>query len=331
MPQHQRSQRHNARLAAGVFISAFALAGCAGLFPQTAALRDAGVPGVPARVELTEVPFFPQVEYQCGPAALATVLAHFGAKVGPQDLVSQVYLPERKGSLQIEMLAAARRHGMVSYALRPRFEDVLREIAAGNPVIVLQDQGLGPFEKWHYAVAIGYDLSERELMLRSGDKHRQVLPFAIHEYMWGKSSHWAMVAVPPDRIAATASEAGWLAAAAALERSGDARSARTAYRKLLERWPGNSHALLGLANAHYALGELEQAETVLRQALGRQPDSVAVLNNLAQTLSDLGRHGEALALIERAEAVDGPHAAAVRDTRRLILSRMAQKKPSDPE
>jgi hypothetical protein len=33
--------------------------------------------------------------------------------------VPQVYLPARKGSLQVEMLAAARRHGLVSYQLAP--------------------------------------------------------------------------------------------------------------------------------------------------------------------------------------------------------------------
>ena len=64
-----------------------------------------------------------------------------GVKVTPEELVPQVYLPERKGSLQVEMLAAARRHGMVSYQLAPRFEDVLREIAAGTPVVVLQNLG----------------------------------------------------------------------------------------------------------------------------------------------------------------------------------------------
>ena len=80
----------------------------------------------------------------------------------------QVYLPERKGSLQVEMLAAARRHGMVSYQLAPRFEDLLREIAAGTPVIVLQN--LGVFSGgWHYAVAIGYDYDSGQLILRSGD------------------------------------------------------------------------------------------------------------------------------------------------------------------
>jgi hypothetical protein len=108
-----RKAVENARLAAGVFF-VLLLTGCASLAPQTATLRETfHTKGLPERVELTEVPFFPQTEYQCGPAALATVLAASGAKVTPDELVPQVYLPERKGSLQVEMLAAARRHGLV--------------------------------------------------------------------------------------------------------------------------------------------------------------------------------------------------------------------------
>ncbi|TAN52644.1 MAG: bacteriocin-processing peptidase family protein [Betaproteobacteria bacterium] len=317
--------RH-ARLAAGVSVSALALGGCAGLlFPQSAALRDAPPAGLAERVELRQAPFYPQDEYQCGPAALATVLTHSGVAVTPEALVSQVYVPERKGSLQVEMLAAARRHGLVSYQLAPRLDAVLREIAAGHPVIVLQDLGLGPFERWHYAVAIGYDLPAGELVLRSGETRRQVLPFGVHEYVWKKSGYWAMVALPPQRMAATADETRWLASIAALERTGSARSAGTAYGAFLARWPDNVPAAIGLANTHYTLGELPQAESVLRAVLARTPDAVVALNNLAQTLSDQGRNAEALAVVERAAAAPGPYAAAVRETRALILSRMAAK------
>lgn len=175
--------KRNARFAAGVFILAAGtlVSGCAGLLPQTAALGKGGLPpGLPERIELTETPFFPQLEYQCGPAALATVLASAGVKTTPDELVPQVYLPARKGSLQVEMLAAARRHGLVSYQLAPRFEDVLREIAAGTPVVVLQN--LGFFSSgWHYAVAMGYDYGGGRLVLRSGTQERDVLPFAAHE------------------------------------------------------------------------------------------------------------------------------------------------------
>ena len=297
------------------------------MWPQTAELREALPQGLPEKVELTRVPFFPQEEYQCGPAALATALASFGVKVTPEDLVAQVYLPERKGSLQVEMLAAARRHGLVSYQLAPRFEDLLRELAAGSPVIVLQNLGIR--EGWHYAVAVGYDYETGRLILRSGTTERQVLAFTVHEMVWKRSGYWAMVALPPDRIPVTADEQRWLGAIAALERTGNAGGARLAYTHFLKRWPQNLNAAIGLANTHYALGALPEAERVLRDALERDPDSVIALNNLAQTLSDQGKNAEALPYIERAVERTGtsgaPFAAAVRETRDTIRKRLAAK------
>lgn len=281
--------------------------------------------GLPERVELSEVPFFPQKDYQCGPAALATVLAHFGAKATPDELVEQVYIPARKGSLQVEMLAAARRHGLVSYQLAPRFEDLLREVASGNPVIVLQDLGVWPFSIWHYAVVVGYDYRRGEALLRSGETERLALPFAVLEYTWKPSAYWAMVAMPPERLPATANESEYLSAILTVERLGNARSAAAAYRTFLNRWPGNLTAAIGLGNAHHAAGELAQAAAVLRRAAERHPDSVVVLNNLAQTLSDLGENDQALRLIERALALGGPFAASARQTREVILKRMGSE------
>ena len=313
----------SARLSAGAFLLLAALSGCASLVPQTMALRDAWPAGVARQTELGEVPFFPQQEYQCGPAALATTLVHAGAQVTPEELLKLVYVPARQGSLQIDMLAASRRYGRVSYRLAPRFDDLLREVAAGNPVIVLQDIGLGPMTQWHYAVVIGFDYPAGELYLRSGETKRLAIPFTVFEYTWKKGDYWAMVTVPPGRIPVTAGEPGYLAAISAMERAGEARAAILAYSAFLERWPDNMAASVGLANRHYALGALPEAEVVLRRAAARHPDSVVVLNNLAQVLSDLGRNDEALALIERAlRPAESLFATAARETHALILQRM---------
>jgi predicted Zn-dependent protease len=116
----------------------------------------------------------------------------------------------------------------------------------------------------------------------------------------------------------------------AFERLNEPRSNRLADGAFLKRWPDNVNAAVGLANAHYALGELPQAEKVLRAALERAPDSPVVLNNLAQTLSDQGRDREALPFIEKAASKalpeGGAYAAAVRETRDGILKKLAAKK-----
>jgi tetratricopeptide (TPR) repeat protein len=311
----------NARLSAGVFLLVAGLSGCSGMAPQASVLRDAWPADLPEHVELADVPFFPQVDYQCGPAALATSLANFKVRVTPEELVGQVYLPARQGSLQVEMLAAARRYGLVSYRLAPRFEDLLREIAAGTPVIVLQNLG----SAWHYAVVVGYDYPKGEFILRSGEKERLVASFFVVEYTWKESEYWAMVTVPPDRIPATATEASYLEAVVAMARVGDPRVTQAAYATFLARWPDNIAASIGLANSHYAMGALNKAEAILRLAAQRHPDSLSVMNNLAQTLSDEGRNDEALALIDRAIQIDSPYAATARATRELIVQRMAAK------
>jgi tetratricopeptide (TPR) repeat protein len=313
-----------ARVLAGVFLYAL-LQGCATLVPQTAALRDKWPGELPAQVELTKAPFFPQREYQCGPAALATALAYFAVPVTADALVSQVYIPERKGSVQLEMLAAPRRYGMISYALAPRLDAVLREIAAGTPVVVLQNYGLGPFDRWHYATAIGYSARSGSIVLRSGESRRWWMPLALFERTWRDSGHWAMVVTPPERMPATAERARYLDALVAFERAGNPRASATAYASYLKHWPDEAGASIGLANAHYALRELDEVEAVLRQALKRHPDSVPIINNLAQTLSDKGANAEALELIKRASAAGGPYGDTVRETRALIEERLRQR------
>jgi tetratricopeptide (TPR) repeat protein len=319
--------RWNARPLAGVLLSAVLASGCATIVPQTAELHDAWPAALPDRVELSAVPFFPQEDYQCGPAALAMTLRYAGVDITADDLVPQVYIPARKGSLQVEMLAAPRRYGIVSYALAPRLQDVLSEIAAGNPVIVLIDFGVWPIHIWHYADVIGFERATGDAILRSGRHERLLMPLGVLEYLWKKNDHWSLVTLPPGTIPATATEAGYAAAITAMARVAAPSASRKAYAAFLARWPGNVEGSIGLANSHYAAGELKEAEAVLRDASQRHPDSTPVLNNLAQTISDQGRNEEALAIIDKALVAPGSFAAAATETRELILRRMAAAKP----
>ena len=126
----------------------------------------------PVAGELTRVPFFPQERYQCGPAALATVLAAADVPVTAEELVPRVYLPVRRGSLQTEMIAATRQYDRVPYVLDPTLDAIAGEIQAGRPVLVLQNLGLRSLPRWHYSVVVGVDARRRELILRSlyGDR-----------------------------------------------------------------------------------------------------------------------------------------------------------------
>jgi tetratricopeptide (TPR) repeat protein len=238
---------------------------------------------------------------------------HAGRAATPETLLAQVYLPARKGSLQAEMLAAARRHRLVAYPLAPRLEDLLHEIAAGNPVVVLQNLALDWAPQWHYAVAIGYDLEARRIVLRSGVTPRLAMSLDTFERTWARSGHWGMLALPPDQLPAVAAETTYVAAVAALERVTPA-AARHGYQTALARWPGNAAARIGLGNASYALRDLKAAAAAYRQATLAHPDSADAWNNLAQTLHELGSRDEALAAARRAVALGGPRLPGYRET-----------------
>jgi Peptidase_C39 like family/Tetratricopeptide repeat len=314
-----------ARLLAGFLFLSMALGGCALILPQTEALKAQRPAELPASAELTQVPFFAQEKYQCGPAALAMALNAAGVNVTPEALVDQVYIPARKGSLQIEMLVSARRHGLVSYELAPQLTDTLREIAAGTPVIVLENYGFRIFPIWHYAVLIGYDLDQSQVIRHSGIHERQTMPIGVFEYLWKDEGRWAMVAVPPDRVPVTASEVRYAEAVVALEKIGQVKNAHTAYNALLKRWPTNLAGQMGRGNTAYALKDVADAESAFRQATRDHPDAAAAFNNLAQVLAERGQLQDALAAAEHAVSLGGPLLAATQATRDEIRQKAEVK------
>ena len=316
-----------ARLSAGFLLLSALLGGCAALLPQTHSLREQPPSGLPPSAELLEVPFHAQEEYYCGPAALAMALNAAGVQVAPEKLVDQVYLPGRKGSLQVEMLVAARRNGLVAYELAPRLEDVLREVAAGTPVIVLENYGFRIWPIWHYAVVVGYDLEAGEIIRRSGMKPRQTMPFPVFEYVWKDEGYWAMVAVPPGRVPATATEERYASAVAALEKSGQLKNAQVAYEAMLKRWPSSLAGMMGRGNTAYALKDPAAAEAAFRLAAQEHPDAVAALNNLAYVLAERGKVDEALATAEHAVGLGGPLQGAARETLEEIRRKAGLAKP----
>ena len=309
----------NARYLAGVLL--LCLGGCA-TPPQTRHVLGSPPASLPSHIELTEVSFFAQDAYQCGPASLAMSLNAAGIAVAPETLKPELYLPDRHGSLQVEMLAATRRHGATAYQLAPELNDLLREIAAGTPVVVLQNLAFSWYPVWHYAVAIGYDLDNAEIILRSGPEQRQVLPMSTFEDTWARSGYWAMVALPPGKIPETAKEKSFIAAVSALEKISGPERVQSTYLAALKRWPRNLSAQIGFGNTAYRLHDLTRAETAFRQAAQDHPDSVAAFNNLAQTLADLARYEEALEAARRAVSLGGPLAPVARETLSDIELRM---------
>lgn len=279
---------------------ALALCACA----SSPVLRDYALSD--PQLELSSTPFFAQDAYQCGPAALATVLGASGVSVTPDELVPQVYLPARQGSLQAEMLAATRRYQRVPYVLQGDLSTLLAELQAGSPVLVLQNLGLSLWPTWHYAVVIGYDAQADQVLLRSGAEPRLEMSRRRFEASWKRADRWALVVAQPAKPPDTASINAWVQSASAFEALGQPQPAAVAYAAATRRWPEQVLTWQALANARYALGDLPGAEHALIAALERE-HSAATHNNLAQVRLELGCLAAARAEIARAE--DAPDAA----------------------
>jgi tetratricopeptide (TPR) repeat protein len=289
---------------------ALLLSACA--TPQLEGLKN-DRQGLPERAEVPAVPFFPQEDNYCGPAALATTLAWSGLSVTQAEVAPVVYTPGREGTLQSDILAGARSYGRLAIPVKDLYQ-LMTVLAEGTPILVLQNLGLSWMPNWHYAVAVGYDLTGDWIALRSGREERQELKLETFERTWARSNHWALAITPPDRIPTIADESTAVAAAAGIERARRPDAASQAFAAVAQQWPDSFLAWMGLGNSRYALKQYDASELAYRRAATINPDAPEALNNLAYAVARQGRRDEALNLVEQAVDRAGDGAAQYRDS-----------------
>jgi len=277
-------------------LCALAAAGCAS---TQSALTD-----VP---ELTEVPFFPQFDYDCGPAALATILNAAAIDVTPGELVDQVYIAGLQGSLQPELLGATRRHGLLPVMIDGGVSGVLAALASGRPVLVLQNLGFERLPAWHYAVVVGVDATRQRVILRSGAEARRSETARRFVRSWSLGEEWGFVAVHPEEVPNGVTPEAYLRAVIGSQRQlGEAR-VDEAYRSALAHWPDDPLVLFMSASHQHAARRLEYAARLYRQLLAQNPAHAVARNNLANVLLEQGCRAQALREARTALSQESPN------------------------
>ncbi|MFT5032361.1 MAG: hypothetical protein ACI89D_000802 [Bermanella sp.] len=248
------------------------------------------------------VPFVEQEVAHCGPAALSSALQFYGRKASLETLVSEVYIPRRKGSLTLEMTAASRRHNLLPYPVAASLDSLLVELDAGHPVLVLQNLGFNFWPQWHYALLVGYEQAGNTLLLHSGDMPYYELEAGTFMRTWARSEYWGLVLTLPDQIPAGAEAVTYLKI---LEQMRETRSLAadallSALTQAAEHWPQSSATQFALANQLLASALYAQASDYFLRGIVLRPGSALAWNNLAYALKAQGCGATAKAAIDEA-------------------------------
>jgi ABC-type bacteriocin/lantibiotic exporter with double-glycine peptidase domain len=169
------------------------LYGCTG--KNFSALR----PGLETRGHYIEnVPFYPQSDSTCGPAALAGVLAYWGRPATVDEISAGVYLPKLRGTLPMDMEAYARNAGFETVSSSGSLQDLKAHIRTGEPVICLLDAGFGLYRRPHYLIVIGFDDVNALLINHDGRNANSVVGYEAFDKAWTRAGRWMLVIKPKE-------------------------------------------------------------------------------------------------------------------------------------
>ncbi len=144
----------------------------------------------PGRARIQGVPFFPQEDFQCGPASLAGVLAFHGLDATPEALAAEVFRPDIRGSLGLDMALAARKRGLSARFYEGSATDLARGLNQGLPLVLLLDLGLGPVHRLHFVVATGF--GPEGVILNSDQDQGRTVAWPEFLAQWNKTGRWTL-------------------------------------------------------------------------------------------------------------------------------------------
>ena len=132
---------------------------------------------------------------------------------------------------------------------------------------------------------------------------------------------WASVVLPPGELPAEVDQMRYVRAVTGLEHVQQWEAALQAWSPAHELWPQSLPVLIGLGNAHHALGANNDAARALLSAVQLHPQNADAHNNLAFVMHLLGNNTEALRHAKRAVTLGGPTRAEYEKTLRAVISR----------
>ncbi|TAN61711.1 peptidase C39 [bacterium] len=136
---------------------------------------------------IDNVPFFPQSDYMCGPAALASVMGYYGGNDGISDVARQVYQERLKGTLPIDLAIYAKERGFEVNYYSGGLDDLKEKLSAGVPLILFLNLGFKSYPVGHYITALGYNDNLKVVLAHSGIVKEDVFTYKKLLDAWQKT------------------------------------------------------------------------------------------------------------------------------------------------
>jgi hypothetical protein len=271
-----------------------------------------------------DVPFVAPRSELCASSSIAMVSSYWESKaqflprLTLEELDSRTLIPQKGGTLQIELISAARVNGLLVYQIEPNFDALVAELFVGHPVIVLVNRSFSWAPLWHYAPVTGYDAQTQTILTHFANEANEAVPITTFEAIWKRGENWGVVLLPPGEIPVTATPRKFLFCIYELEKSGMLQEALLSYEAALTRWPENVEILFALGNAYYGLHQVNKAEEMYKKIVVIDATNPLALNNLADISLHKGKLEEAEFLLNQAKTDDVAIESILNATRQEI-------------
>ena len=185
----------NARRARAVVAVCFALS-MAGCVSAEQFLTGEERPLSPSAFYVKQVPFYPQTQYQCGPASLATVLNYWGRHVTPEQIAQEIYRPGMKGTLSLDLWQYAKAQDFQASVRQGSWEFLETQVSRERPIIAFLNLGFRQVPLGHFLVVVGVDPDNKSVIAYSGVEKNQRIPFDRFKEAWEKTNYWSLLIEP---------------------------------------------------------------------------------------------------------------------------------------
>ncbi|WP_052155026.1 PA2778 family cysteine peptidase [Aliiglaciecola lipolytica] len=262
------------------------LAGCQST-PQADALKLSAPTDIASQKHIRDVPFYPQQAFYCGPTTLSEVFNYYGTAVTAEDIAPKLFIPEKEGSLQLEMISATRQYDFLAYSGKGTLQQLLYSIDQDVPVIVFQNQSISLLPMWHYAVVIGYDLSSQTIQLHTGLTENHSMSFELFERLWQRGNYWYLIPLPTGLTHQELDPFKYVSAAFDMLQTGKTEAGLENLKAATKQWPNQWLAYFLLAN-YYSESDYQQANKWFYAGWQAGKEQVPFLNNYAYALAGAG-------------------------------------------